>query len=258
MGKETGISWTNRTFNPWWGCTKVSPGCDNCYAETFDKRVGGHHWGKGVPRREFGEKHWNEPLQWNKIAEREHTRHLVFCASMADVMDDEAPVGAREKLWDLIDRTPYLIWQLLTKRPHRYNRYLPISFQNDNVWLGISAENQHFYSIRWPILRLVTADYDCPSWVSYEPALGYLSMDEFVLEDDGEDCSVQDYPDWIIFGGETGNGRRPMEQVWAEALIEECKGSGTKFFMKQFGARTPDEGHKLVPPELLIREFPRS
>ena len=70
MGKETGISWTDHTFNPWWGCTKVSPGCDNCYAEAFDKRVGGSHWGKGQPRRTFTDKHWNEPLAWNRAAEK--------------------------------------------------------------------------------------------------------------------------------------------------------------------------------------------
>jgi hypothetical protein len=69
MGKITGISWTDHTFNPWWGCTKVSPGCDHCFADAFDKRVGGNHWGKGVPRRTFGEKHWDEPLKWNKVAE---------------------------------------------------------------------------------------------------------------------------------------------------------------------------------------------
>ena len=122
MGRETGISWTDATFNPWWGCTKVSAGCDNCYAEKFDRRVGGSHWGKGMPRREFGDKHWNEPLKWDVDAKKSGRHLRVFCASMADVMDDEAPSGARQRLWELIDATPNIIWQLLTKRPHRYVR----------------------------------------------------------------------------------------------------------------------------------------
>src|ERR1700690_3208874 len=108
MGKDTSISWTDSTFSPWWGCTKVSPGCDNCYAETFDKRWGTPHWGKGVPRRVFSDKHWAEPLKWNRLAGASGKPWRVFCASMADVMDDEAPEGQRERLWELIDQTPNL------------------------------------------------------------------------------------------------------------------------------------------------------
>lgn len=256
MGSETGIGWTDKTFNPVWGCTKVSLGCDHCYAESFDKRVGGSHWGKGMPRREFGDKHWNEPLAWNREAQAANKRAKVFCASMADVMDDEWPDGIRERLWDLIDQTPYLTWQLLTKRPHRYQRYLPQKFAHDNVWLGTTAENQEFYDVRWPLLRLVAEDYKCTSWISYEPALGPLSMESRCLRNPELDDCAQDYPDWIIFGGESGNGRRPMEKKWAEDLLEECKLSGTQFFMKQFGARTPTEGKKLIPAELLIHQFP--
>src|SRR5271167_714272 len=118
MGEKTAISWTDHTFNPWWGCTRVSPGCVNCYAETFDKRVFGAegvHWGPGKPRRTFGDKHWNEPLRWNKKAREAGVYRKVFCASMADIFDVEAPTGERERLWDLIRSTDCLIWQLLTK-----------------------------------------------------------------------------------------------------------------------------------------------
>src|SRR6185437_14583692 len=115
MGEVTSIAWCDHTFNPWHGCTKVSPGCDNCYAATFDKRVGGNHWGKGVERRVFADKHWREPLKWNEDAAASRVRRRVFCASMADVMDDEAPAGQRERLWALIDDTPHLDWLLLTK-----------------------------------------------------------------------------------------------------------------------------------------------
>ena len=208
MGKETGISWTHHTFNSHWGCTAVSPGCDNCYAEQFDRRVGGDHWGKGKPRREFGDKHWNEPILWDRNAAKNNRKEYVFCASMADVMDDEAPAGARERLYALINSTPNLIWQLPTKRPHRYQRYLPERFEHENVWLGITTENQHFYDVRWAILsqfRARTGWERTPLWISYEPAIGPVSMRGFDLK-----------PDWIIFGGESGapwtlRGQKPSK-----------------------------------------------
>src|ERR1700733_10436637 len=176
MGEKTGISWTDSTFNPWIGCTKVSDGCDHCYAETLNHRWGSDNWGKGKPRRVTSDSNWREPIRWNKVAGSEGVKHKVFCASLADVMDDEAPAGVRERLWELIDNTPHLIWQLLTKRPHRYSRYLPQWFKHGNVWLGTSAENQEFYDIRWPILREVAHQYNAISWISYEPALGPLAM----------------------------------------------------------------------------------
>lgn len=244
MGANTSISWTNRTFNPWWGCTKVSAGCDNCYAEAFDKRVGGAHWGKGQPRRIFGDKHWAEPLAWNAAARKAGVREMVFCASMADVMDDEAPEGQRERLWKLIDATPNLIWQLLTKRPQRYQRYIPLLDWRDNIWLGTTAEDQENYDLRTPILREAGIHFKATTFISYEPALGPVSMvDRFA-------------PDWLIVGGESGAGRRPMQQSWAESILQESRRYGVRFFMKQMGARTPDEGKKLIPAELLIHQFP--
>jgi len=256
MGKETGISWTDATFNPWWGCTKVSPGCDLCYAEAFDKRVGGDHWGKDKPRRTMSDSYWYQPLLWNRNAQAEGKKVKVFCASMADVMDDETPSGQRERLWDLIDHTPYLIWQLLTKRPQRYFRYLPTSFAHNNVWLGTTAEDQHFYDIRWSSLRLVAADYGLTSWISYEPALGPIVMDDFPFTS-GID-GILDYPNWIIFGGESGadKKRRPMDIEWARDLKSECASCGTSFFMKQMGARTSNAAKALIPVDMLVHEFP--
>lgn len=245
MGEVTSISWTDHTFNCWWGCTKVSPGCDNCYAEAFDKRVGGAHWGKGVPRRTFGEKHWNEPLKWNRDAEKEGRFHRVFCASMADVMDDEAPAGERERLWKLINATPWLIWQLLTKRPHRYNRYLPEKFAHDNVWLGTTTENQEQYNIRWPILARVRIE--AITWISYEPALGPLTLLDYPV-----------WPRWIIFGGESGAHRREAEAEWCRNLRREIDEymPWCKLFVKQMSARTPNQGKLLIPSDLQIQEFP--
>jgi protein gp37 len=248
MGEVTGISWTDHTFNPWWGCTKVSPGCDHCYAEAFDKRVGGAHWGKDQPRRTFGEAHWREPLKWDRQARQEGRKHLVFCASMADVMDDEAPKVERERLWRLIDDTPNLIWQLLTKRPQRYERYLPVKLRHGNVWLGTTAENQENFDLRWPILARECDRRDLLSWISYEPALGPLTMTGFPI-----------WPRWVIFGGESGVNRRNCEQKWAEDLLAEIREYQpfVAFFMKQMSARTPAQGKALIPAHLRIQEFPK-
>ena len=253
MGKGTGIGWTDATFNSWWGCTKVSPGCDFCYAEAFDKRVGGAHWGKAQPRRIFGQKHWNEPIQWNRAAGRAHEITKVFCGSMMDVMDDEAPAGQRERLWVLIDETPNLLWQLLTKRPQRYVRYLPEEgFRHNNVILGATTENQKFYDVRMrhldnSVIALRRRGYmhQVQNFISYEPALGPIKMGPL-------------HPDWVIFGGETGHGRRPMELRWAEAIKAECEYVGIPFFMKQMSAATPNQAKDLIPVHMLSHKFPET
>lgn len=256
MGRETDISWTEATFNPWHGCTEVSPGCDNCYARVLDARWGKSHWGKGTPRRILSDDYWAQPLKWNKKAQADGVRVKVFCASMADVMDDEAPAGQRERLWELIDQTPNLIWQLLTKRPQRYGSYLPVEgFNHKNVMLGFTAENQSFYNSRWPYVRLMADELGLQSFVSYEPALGPLSMEEWAVPPRSY-VNVSKYPSWLIFGGETGGKRRPMELAWAENIKAECERNGVSFFMKQMSARTPIEAKNLIPVNLLVHEFP--
>ena len=252
MGEKTGISWTDHTFNPWWGCTKVSPGCDNCYAETFDKRIGGEHWGKGQPRRTFGLKHWNEPLRWDRKAKEDGVQRKVFCASMADIMDDEAPTGERERLWTLIDATPNLIWQLLTKRPQRYEKYLPADFKYNNVQYGFTAENQPNYDLRFLIVYELTVQRGGVCWVSYEPAIGPLS----IVQSPESGFYYNLPPDWVVFGGESGPHRRPMQEEWARNLLAECRERKVPFFMKQYAALTPEAGKKLIPADLLIHEFP--
>jgi protein gp37 len=253
MGTTTAISWTTSTFNPWWICTEVSPGCDNCYARVLAKRYG-YGWGKGVPRRVMSDAYWKEPLKWNRLAEASGEPWRVFCASMADVMDDEAPADQRERLWELIDATPNLTWQLLTKRPQRYSRYLPNRFKNWNVWLGASTENQENYDLRWPLLAAQRERYAgfVPLFVSYEPALGPLTLEKHRYRlGDG-------VPDWIICGGESGSGRRTMNPRWAESLRDECKNAEVSFWMKQLSAQTPAKGAALIPAHLLIHEFPRA
>lgn len=173
MGKETGIGWTRHTFNPWWGCKKVSAGCKFCYAESIDKVYGGgQHWGIGAPRREFGDKHWNEPRRWNKQAVKDGVRRRVFCASMADVFDPEAPAGALERLWQLIRETPQLDWLLLTKRPERIASSLPADWGKGwhNVWLGTSVENQEAADKRIPHKKGEDpSEWTNPLWVQEFP-----------------------------------------------------------------------------------------
>ena len=246
MGTETSIAWTTHSFNPWIGCTKVSPGCDHCYAETLNHRWGNDNWGKGKPRRVTADANWKQPLRWDKIAREAGERHRVFCASLADVMDDEAPQGQRERLWELIDTTPNLIWQLLTKRPQRYMRYLPKEFKHCNVWLGMSAENQEMFEVRADHLIDASVDRGTIAFISYEPALGPLTLS----------TRPNWQLDWFICGGESGTNRRPMEQAWVENIRRECEERGTKFYMKQMSARTPKQGAQLIPPHLLVRQFP--
>lgn len=243
MGEHTTISWTDHTFNPWHGCTRVSPGCTNCYAETFDKRVGGDHWGPGKPRRTFSDKHWAEPLKWDAKAKRDGVRRRVFCASMADIFDVEAPEGQRERLWELIRKTPNLIWQLLTKRVEGYQDYLPLDLRVEpRVWKGFTAEDQERYDQRWAkMMRFLPGLV----WVSYEPALGPLTF--------AKDCIA---PAWAVFGGESGHHYRPCKPEWAIRLLLECEERNIAFFMKQMSARTPAEGKALIPADLLIHEFP--
>ena len=222
MGAETGIAWTNHTFNPWWGCTRVSPGCDHCYAETFDKRVGGAHWGTDAPRRTFGDTHWNEPLKWNAAAERIGEPAMVFCASMADWCDVDAPQGAFSRLHELWRRTPWLRWQMLTKRPARIRLCLPDDWGDGyhNVRLGTTVEDRKHGLPRIDVLRTIPA------------RVRFLSM-EPLLEDPGAmDLSGIS---WVIIGGESGHNARQFNEDWARSIIGQCCNAGAHTFVKQMG-----------------------
>src|SRR3954468_18510739 len=111
MGKDTGISWTDHTFNPWWGCVRVSPGCVNCYAETFAKRTGHDVWGPTAEYRTFGLKHWQEPKKWDADAAKRGVKETCFVASMADLFDERGPGCERIRFWSLVWQTPNLIHQ---------------------------------------------------------------------------------------------------------------------------------------------------
>lgn len=231
MGDETNIAWTDHTFNPWIGCTKVSAGCANCYAEVLDKRWGHDSWGPGRPRRRTSKANWRKPLAWNKAAEEAGVRRRVFCASLADVFDPEAPPGARGDLWGLVEATPSLDWQILTKRPENVPIMMPATGLPHNVWLGTSVEDQAAAEARIPDLFEVEASV---RFLSCEPLLGRVNLADF--------SDV----DWIIVGGESGHGHRPMDLAWARELRDLAHGRGIAFFFKQVGGRFPESnGHLL-------------
>lgn len=225
--KETKIQWCDHTFNPWWGCVKVSPECDHCYAETFAKRTGNAVWGKDAPRRFFTDKHWAEPLKWNTDAEKAGERRRVFCGSMCDVMEDREDLQpSRVRLYNLIQDTPWLDWLLLTKRPQNFRRYLPatwIEHPRHNVWLMTTVGMP---SSLWRIDALK----GCPAVVrglSIEPLLEPLpTLGEHL-----------DGIDWAIFGGESGGGARPCSVDAIRHGVGQCRQHGVAPFVKQLGAR---------------------
>ena len=241
MAEETGISWTDSTFNPWWGCMKVSPGCDFCYAESLDHRLAGNHWGANATYRLLSKTNWRNPVKWNKKATETGIRHKVFCASMCDVFDKNAPEGERDRLFELIRNTPMLDWQILTKRAPNIEKYLPNDWGNgyDNVWLGVSVENKQHGLPRIDILRNIPAKI---RFLSIEP----------LLEDLGEFDLTNIH--WAIVGGESGDHAREMKDEWVYPIHELCKKYGTAFFYKQKGGRDAEKGGHLLNGEV-IRNF---
>lgn len=237
MGETTEIAWCDSTFNPWIGCQKVSAGCDNCYAETLmDKRYHKVEWGPHGERKRTSEANWKLPPRWAKAARATGKRPKVFCSSLADVFDNQVPVQWRTDLFDLIAATPELDWLLLTKRPENFVRMFPTGIW-ENIWLGTTCEDQAAYDRRWPLLRATRAKV---KFISYEPALSDLWLP-------GDDVQ----PDWLICGGESGTGYREMRTEWAAHAAIQCASLGIAFFMKQMAGKKP------IPPDLMIREFPR-
>ena len=226
MAEDSKIEWTDHTFNPWTGCTKVSPGCDHCYAESWAKRSGHVLWGNH-DRKRTTEAYWRTPFTWEDRAHRffrEHDRRQrVFCASLADVFDNQAPQAWRDDLFALIRRTPSLDWLVLTKRPQNIRKMLPSDWGGgyDNVWLGTTAEDQARYDQRWPHLAATPA---AVRFISYEPAIGPLRLATSGLQ-----------PDWLIDGGESGGKARDHDPKWTREIQRDCADRGVAFFLKQWG-----------------------
>ena len=291
MGERTTISWTDRTFNPWWGCARVSPACRFCYADNTAHRWGKDLWRRHGQRQMMAAAYWRRPPAWSREAQRAGRPLKVFCASMADVFErhpePEANVrlnGARERLWSVIEDTPWLRWQLLTKRPENVTAMVPWQPGRwpANVWLGTSVETQRYAHQRIPHLLAAGAG---TTFLSCEPLLDKLNLSDWLgpraeralaargwmtpadRDPAGDFARLRGnrYIDWVIAGGESGTQARRTELAWCRSLRDQCAQQGVPFFMKQLGTRLArDAGMRgkgedihLFPADLRVQQFPR-
>ena len=226
MAENTKIEWADHTFNPWMGCTKVGPGCDNCYAEALmDTRYGKVEWGAGKPRVRTGASNWAKPHKWN----RETPGAFVFCSSLADVFDNEVDALWRHDLYALIAETPNLTWLLLTKRIGNVLKMAPYGLPS-NVAIGHTMVNQAEYDRgRIPLADVKRELGPLFTFGSFEPLVGPIILDS-------------NAPDWIIVGGESGPNARPMNLDWARSIKRQSAELGRVFNFKQVGGRNADKG----------------
>lgn len=274
MSANTKIEWADHTFNPWVGCTKVSPACDHCYAESWAKRAGtsaGVVW--GGERRRTSEANWALPIKWNAKAQAEGRRYRVFCASLADVFDNQVPTQWRVELLATIGACEHLAWLLLTKRVGNVTQLLceAAEFAHahgmpavahwitawvdgeppSNVWLGATICNQAEADRDIPKLLDVPARV---RFLSIEPMLSRIYIED-IPDPAGGEClkpfaglrwirasngRCETVPlgsriDWVICGGESGPGARPMHPDWARSLRDQCQAAGVPFLFKQWG-----------------------
>lgn len=280
MGANSKISWTDHTFNPWVGCTKVSPGCKFCYAEMMGHRYGKVQWRPQGARVRTSEANWKKPLAWNKRPWMEclvcgwrgshpatsglcpvcqspdfvDARQRVFCASLADVFENNAQLyDWRDELFGLIEQTPNLDWLILTKRPEYIIPFIPtrwLSGLPPNIWIGVSVENREAADRRIPELLKIPARV---RFLSVEPMLERVDIRQTCM------------PAWdsgkinlVIVGGESGPKARPFEWDWARSIRDQCREAGVAYFMKQGGGH-PNKRERLedIPQDLRIREFPK-
>jgi protein gp37 len=247
MAEVSAISWTDATFNPWIGCTEVSVGpkgaCVGCYARTLmQDRYGRAKWGPGEPRARTSAANWKQPLRWNRQAAERGKPLRVFCSSLADVFDNEVPQAWRDDLWALIRETPNLRWMLLTKRIGNAPKMLPGDWPYPNAGLGSTIVTQAEWDRDYPKLAAVPASFH---FVSDEPTLDYIDIGDA-------------RPDWIITGGESGPGFRPLDMSIVRHMRDQCARNGITFHHKQNGGlRGKDTGclvdgveHKRFPPAL--------
>lgn len=285
MSENTKIEWADHTFNPWTGCTKVSPACDHCYAEAWSKRAGAKvgKWGPGAVRVRTTKANWQMPLKWNAQAEREGRRFRVFCASLADVFDNEVPAQWQRDLFELIAATPHLDWLLLTKRIG--NARAMLNEVVDDLSHGINTWDE----LPWPgvwigatVCNQLEADRDIPKllatpaavrFLSIEPMLGPIELglqcenwsDDIVMDPETgarDCCRACDYTgignaiDWVICGGESGSGARPMHPDWARSLRDQCAATGVPFLFKQWGEWSPGDVPEAIDAKESIRIEP--
>lgn len=253
MGENSKIEWTDATVNFWWGCTKVGPGCDHCYAEAFDRRVGGAHWGLDAPRRKIASapalihKLDNQYSDWAADAECARgnaaafglpipnmaNRRRVFIQSMSDLFDLEVPLEWFAEAWGLIEVCNRIAVQIVTKRVSAVGKRLAqagCTKWPQHAGLMITVVNQDEADRDIPRLLELTTRFDIP-WIglSIEPMLGPIDLSRWI-----------DAIDWVICGGESGGGARPMDIEWPRQLRDQCAAANVPFLFKQWGAHAPD------------------
>lgn len=259
MGERSKIEWTHHTFNPWLGCAKVSEGCKNCYAEVstpvrVSRSKGLELWGEGARRRIASEAMWREPLRWSRAAKADGERRRVFCASLADIFEDYAGPDAedvnraRARLFELVDRTPNLVWLFLTKRPDNVLRLVPPRWTYAgarswpyNAWIGFTAENQRRFDERWEHARRIPSPV---IFTSIEPQIGRVVLPE--------DYLARGQRVWPISGGESGPGARPFDIGWARSIVLQCRASRVPVFVKQLGTWIRGDSSDLVVHRCLL------
>jgi protein gp37 len=242
MAEQSMIEWTKSTFNPWIGCTKVSPGCDGCYAAvSTPARAMRIEWGPGKPRHRTSPSTWSQVRRWNAKAAQTGEFWPVFTASLADVFDNEVPDEWRGELWALISECRHLTFQIVTKRIGNVRRMLPPDWGEGypNVWLLITVVNQEEADRDIPKLLRIPA---CIHGLSMEPLLEPVIVP--INGDNENDRTV----DWIISGGESGNEARPLHPDWIRSLRDQCQTAGAAFFFKQWGEWRPAQESADIPP----------
>ena len=261
MGDTTGISWCHHTFNPWWGCSRVSPACRFCYADRDARRWGMELWRRNGDRRLMSEAYWAKPRRWDREAAAAGERRRVFCASMADVFEDHPQVSeARRRLFGLIEATPHLDWLLLTKRIENVAAMVPWGDSwPPGVWMGTSLESPRF---AWRIDELLKLRGATVRFLSCEPLLAALDLGGSLQAmwrcpacgmSNGHwtgsprcfGCGTRTYPppysqvDWVITGGESGPKARPSHPDWFRSIRDQCQAAGVAYHHKQNGEFGP-------------------
>lgn len=278
MADRSNIEWTDSTWNPVTGCTKVSPGCDHCYAETLAERfrgTPGHYFERGFDVVLRPDK-LEQPLRWKKP-------RRIFVNSMSDLFHDAVPDDFIARVFAVMAQAPHHTFQVLTKRHGRMRSLLGSgafrslldqelggdgareSFERDvpwplpNVWLGVSVENQQWADIRIPALL------DTPAavrFLSMEPLLGPVDLRAAGAivrsgwEGERNRGHLDGRVDWVIVGGESGRGARPMHPDWVRSLRDQCTAAGVPFHFKQWGAWAPSyqlRSPKAIPPGPPVR-----
>lgn len=265
MGCKTKIGWTESTWNPVTGCTKVSAGCAHCYAERVAKRLqtmGQPNYANGFELRMHPDA-LSIPLHWKKPRK-------IFVCSMSDLFHEEIPTIFIQAVFRYMAKASWHQFQVLTKRAKRLSEIAPKLAWPPNVWMGVSVENQECADERIPVLLQVPASV---RFVSCEPLLENISLTSIGISEDN--CKEKVYYfnvlknyrrygdplqyslDWVIVGGESGPKARPMELEWARDIRDQCKCHGVPFFMKQIGGYPNKHSSPIDWPEdLRVQEYP--